>query len=170
MCATIRAPMGTPASIRVVIAAIFVSALSLIVLWRPTARVFRKLRTSPSDESRIAGCWIASLAALAIFANPPTRNESKLVFPLFLLISPFIGVQLVEMMGAAGGAGRKAILFWIAVLFLVPPVLTVRGFLLDRPSNPAEAKRANISSADREVLDLDHAKHIDKHGGNGKRR
>jgi hypothetical protein len=74
------------------------------------------------------------------------------------------------MMGAAGGAGRKAILFWIAVLFLVPPVLTVRGFLLDRPSNPAEAKRANISSADREVLDLDHAKHIDKHGGNEKRR
>jgi hypothetical protein len=38
---------------------------------------------------------------------------------------------------------------WTAILFLVPPVLTYRGFILDKPKDRAEKKRYYVTADDR---------------------
>ena len=128
-------------------------ALPLVLLWKPSFRAFRGLWAMEAEHVRIAAAWIASLAALCLFANLPTRNESKLLFPFFLLLSPFVAGRLVDATRAATGGRRAAIVAWAVVLFAVPFVLTIRGFALDRPTNPIEARRAAITGDDRALFD-----------------
>lgn len=128
-------------------------ALPLIPLWRPVTRVFRDLCRGADDGTRIAGAWIASLAALCLFANLPTRNESKLVFPFFLLLSPLVAARIVQTARGKSGRRRAAWTVWTSLLIAAPFVLTLRGFILDRPRTPAEARRGNVSGADRDLFD-----------------
>ena len=144
---------GAGGSLHVSLRNIVTIALPLIALWRPAARAFRDLWRGADDETRIAGAWIASLGALCLFADLPKRNESKFIFPFFLLLSPIVAVRLVDMMRRASGARRALIAAWTALLFAVPFVLTIRGFALDRPTNPIEARRANITTDDRALFD-----------------
>lgn len=126
--------------------------LPLAVLYCPAKRALREIFSLGSDRVRIAAAWIVTLAAICIFANLPTRNESKLIFPLFLLLSPPIARQVVETIRGAAGARRAALVAWTLLLFLVPPALTIRGFVLDRPQNPVEMRRANVTAEDRAVF------------------
>ncbi|RJR28589.1 MAG: hypothetical protein C4574_04585 [Candidatus Latescibacterota bacterium] len=128
-------------------------ALPLVLLWKISFRAFRDLWAMETEQVRIAAAWIASLAALCLFANLPTRNESKLLYPFFLLLSPFVAGRLFDAIRAATGGRRAVIVAWAVILFAVPFVLTIRGFALDRPTNPVEARRAAVTGDDQALFD-----------------
>jgi hypothetical protein len=125
----------------------------LIALFPFSKRALKKIFTTDNIEFKIAAAWIVSLVVISQFADLPGVSENKVVFPLFLLLSPFIAWQIVDSLRAQSGIRRVLLYIWIFILFLVPPVLTVRGFMLERPKVPEYIRRIHLSDGEREVFD-----------------
>ncbi len=132
---------------------IFTIVAPLLVLFYPARLALRHIFALKTDKLKTLGTWIVCLLIINIFIDLPTVNESKFVFPLFLLLGPLIAWQIIDWIKMSIGLKRVLLSIWIVVLFLVPPVLTFRGFILEKPRNGLEAKRYTITEEDREFFD-----------------
>lgn len=116
--------------------------------WRAIRRMF-----PPADAARgVAGQWIACILLLCLFVDLPSPNESKLIFPLFLLLGPLVFLEALDMAAEARPARRLLLAAWLALLFFVPPVMTYRGFIISPPITDNDKQRAALSARDRELL------------------
>ncbi len=127
--------------------------LPLLVLFVPARDAFRKLAGRRDYTSAVLACWAAVLLAAAVSINLPTVNDSKLIFPLFLLIGPPIYIEIAERVRNGSGAGRALLVSALAALFFLPLVLTVRGFLVERAGSELLAMRQNVTRGDTRFLD-----------------
>lgn len=133
---------------------LFTTVAPLVVLL-PFSWSAVKKTVSSSDriEYRVLTAWAASLFVLSIFADLPGINENKIVFPLLLLLALPISWEIVDRIANARGARRVLLYIWMVVLFLVPSVLTVRGFILERPEMPHLEKRIHVTDQEREIYE-----------------
>jgi hypothetical protein len=127
-------------------------AAPLVILFPFSRAAFRELRTSASGAHRLLGIWLAILVALSLFVNLPSPNESKLVFPVFLLLTPLVAWQIIEALYRARGARLIALSFVVVVLFAIPSVLTVRGCMMEKPVVPIEKRRMGVTPEEREIF------------------
>lgn len=116
-------------------------------------RAARKLAASKDERWRIAAAWIASLFVVAVFFNAGGMAEVKLAFFFLQLLLPFVAWELIDSLRRTTGKRKALLVAWIAFLFVVPTVLTVRGFLLDRPSNEDERHAYSLNDDDRALID-----------------
>lgn len=128
-------------------------ALPLLILYCPARRAFSKIFGSEWRRFEPFAFWAAALLALNILVDLPTRNESKLIFPLFILILPPIIWEAIDIISYSSGIKKGLLIAWTVLLFFVPPVLTVRGFLLDKPNKPIERGRFVVSKGERGVFE-----------------
>jgi hypothetical protein len=124
----------------------------LAVLFLPARRAIRDIFSFADGRRKILSLWLVSLFVLNAFVNLPTRNESKLVFPFFMLLCPPVAWAIIERLNAARGARLALKSLVVAVLFAVPPILTVRGFMLDKPANAVEERRDRVTPEDRDIF------------------
>ncbi|OQX85852.1 MAG: hypothetical protein B6D63_01310 [Candidatus Latescibacteria bacterium 4484_7] len=117
----------------------------LIILYCPARDALKKIFSKDLNRLLPFSVWIISILILNIFVNLPTVNDSKLIFPMFLLLLPPIVWEIIDRIGAAGGLKKTALILWTLIIFVIPPILTVRGFTLDRLEKPIESSRANLS-------------------------
>jgi hypothetical protein len=127
-------------------------AAPLVILYPFSRAAFRELRASKNDAHRILVPWLVALGAMNLLFNLPASNVSKLVFPVFLLLTPLVAWQIIEALHLARGARLAVLWVVVVILFVVPPVLTVRGFFLEKPIKPVEVKRMGVTPQDREVF------------------
>ncbi len=125
--------------------------LPLAVLFGPARRAFRDIFSMKNEAFTMLAAWVISLLACNIFINLAVRNESKFVFPIFYILFPPIVWKILDGIEAARGRRRMLLVAWTALLFVVPPALTYRGFLLDRPKIRVEERRYNASLDDRRL-------------------
>jgi hypothetical protein len=129
-------------------------AAPLCILFPFSRAAFRELRTSAGGAHRILAVWLAVLVALSLLVNLPSPNESKLVFPVFLLLTPLVAWQIIEALHRARGAKLIALSFVVVVLFAVPLVLAVRGCMMEKPANPIEKRRMGVTPEEREIFEV----------------
>ena len=120
----------------------------LLILFIPARDAFRKIFFGSDYQSRMLVCWIICLLMPNVFINIGTNGENRFVYFLFLLIGPPIFIQIGEKIKARTGARRNALIVAIAVLFLVPPILTFRGFIMEAPSKELGSRRSSITDED----------------------
>ncbi len=90
---------------------------------------------------------------LCLFVDLPSVNESKLVYPFFLVFGAIVLVEALRMTSEARRLKKSVLVIWLMILFIVPPVLTYRGFINARPRHPVDVRRHSLSSADMEVFE-----------------
>jgi hypothetical protein len=127
-------------------------AAPLLILYPFSRAAFRELRGLASGAHLVLATWLVALGGLNLILNLPASNVSKLVFPVFLLLTPLVAWQIIESLHQARGARLAKLWIIIVVLFVVPPVLTVRGFFLEKPINPIEVKRMSVTPQERELF------------------
>jgi len=132
---------------------IFTIALPLLVLFFPARAAFRELVGRRDYRSMVVICWVAVLIVISILIDLPTVNDSKLIFPLFLVIGPPIYIKIAGTIQKSTGWKRWLTAAAVALLFFVPPVMTVRGFLLQKPEGDLMRRRAEITAEDRRFFD-----------------
>ncbi len=113
----------------------------LIVLFSPVKSAFKKLFSRKDHVSRTLLYWIFCLLVMCVFINIGTVGEKKLVYFLFMISGPVIFIEIVEKIRATSGAKRVLLVAATGLLFIVPPVLTFRGFMMDRPADPMQSRR-----------------------------
>ena len=121
----------------------------LIILFFPARAALKKLLSGADYTSKAMIGWILSLLVLNVFVNVGPVGEKKFVYFLFLVIGPPIYIQIVEKIRAYSGGKRIMLIAAVIILFVVPPVLTFRGFMMARPSEEVEVRRYNITDGDR---------------------
>lgn len=109
--------------------------LPLLILYCPARRALKKLVSSRTGEHAAMFAWIIPLLMLNVFANLPTRNESKLIYPLFLLLGSIVSIEIVALIGESRGRKKPLLIAWTLLLFLVPSFLTFRGYLIAGPEH-----------------------------------
>ncbi|MCI0480684.1 MAG: hypothetical protein L0213_03745, partial [Candidatus Dadabacteria bacterium] len=131
--------------------------LPFLILISPIRGAFKKhfSRHAAPEYVFIAG-MIICLLILNIFIDLPSVNESKFIFPLFLLAGPPVFVEIAGRIRKSGGAKKRAMVILTLFLFLPAPVLTFRGFIIDRPADRTELKRVTVQPAEREAFEWLH--------------
>ncbi len=124
----------------------------LVVLLCPALHVIRKLARPKDRTAAELASWVLCLLILCLFVDLPSVNESKLIFPFFLVLGPLVSVEAVRLTGESHRLKKLFLAGCLIILFLVPPVLTYRGFVGSRPRHPVEVRRHSLSDAEREVL------------------
>jgi len=125
----------------------------LIVLICPAIYVLRNLaRPDDRNTAELASC-VLCLLALCLFVDLPSVNESKLVFPFFLVLGPLVSVEAIRMTKESRGLRKAVLAGWLIILFAVPPVLTYTGFIGGRPHDPVNIRRNSLSATDNEALE-----------------
>ncbi len=121
---------------------LFTILAPLLILFCPARDSFKKIfaRHGKPYHEVIAG-WAVCLLVLNLFVDLPSVNESKFIFPLFLLIGPPIFVEISKKISESSGARRRGLILLTIFLFAPAPILTFRGFLMNRPSSRIEAVR-----------------------------
>jgi hypothetical protein len=119
----------------------------LIILFPFARRALRQAIAIGDEKYKILGAWILALFAECILIDLPGVNESKLIFPLFALLIITIAPQLIDSAFDARTRGRTIAI--VAILFLVPPTLTIRGFILAKPVREEYVRRGSIDGEDR---------------------
>lgn len=132
---------------------IFCILFPLVILFPHARDAFKKLLSGTDYKSRILVCWIACLIFLSFFINIGTMGENKLVYLLFLIIGPPIYVQIADKIEMFSGLKRILPIAAVIVLFLVPPVLTFRGFMMETPKDEMWSRRYYITDEDRRIFD-----------------
>jgi hypothetical protein len=125
----------------------------LAILFFPARDAFRKLLSGKDHTSRMLVLWIVCLLILNIFVNIGIVGEKKFIYFLFLIIGPPICVQIVEKLEKYSGIKRILLVAAVVVLFLVPPVLTFRGFIIETPGTAMGKRRNNITDEDIRFFD-----------------
>jgi hypothetical protein len=131
----------------------FVSILTivfpLIILFYPARAALKKLFSGSDYISKTMIGWILCLIILSVFVNIGTVGEKKFIYFLFLVIGTPIYIQIVEKIRTYSGARKILLTAAILILFVVPPLLTFRGFMMDEPREKIDTRRYNISDEDR---------------------
>jgi len=125
----------------------------LVVLFPFVRGAWKRIAASREIECMVLGAWITSLLVVCAFLNLPGIAENKVIFPLFLLLLPLVAHEIVGAMGRGKGLRRALLAAWIAVLFIVPSALTVRGFVMERPNTPGFEKRIRVSADERAIFE-----------------
>ena len=132
----------------------FLSMLApCIALFPFSFRAVRNMVATAEERWRIISAWIASLFVVAVFFNAGGMAEVKLAFFFLQLLLPFVAWELIDSVRRSRGKRRSLLLAWICILFVVPTVLTVRGFLLDKPADASEEHMYALDQTDRELID-----------------
>lgn len=128
-------------------------AIPLIVLLPFSARALRTTFSGRREEYMTIGNWMAAFLLVGITVDIRGTQESFAIFPLFLLFIIPTAQQIVDSVENNRGVRRNMLVLWIAILFLVPPVLMVRGLMLDKPKTPHHIKRYRITDNERAIYD-----------------
>jgi hypothetical protein len=121
----------------------------LVILFPFALASIRKISSDFRGIRMTLGIWILTLIPFNIIIDLPGVNESKLIFPLFLLLVIPLSVELIDRFSDRRRRIRILSLSAAFVLFAVPSILTMRGFLLARPKTVEEARRNEISEEDK---------------------
>ncbi|MDD3643136.1 MAG: hypothetical protein PHQ19_06715, partial [Candidatus Krumholzibacteria bacterium] len=119
----------------------------LVLLAVPSWRAVRRLLAGRDPAAGMAGWWILCLLVPCLFVALPSVNSSKLVFPLFLAVGPLVFIEAVSL-ARSNRRRRWALVSWLILLYLPPPLITLGGFLASRPIGPDEQIRAGASRED----------------------
>ena len=114
-------------------------AAPLVILYPFSRAAFRELRAPESGAHRILAMWLVG-ARRDEPVHRPSR-EQRVEARVSRLSAPHAARRVADHRGAAPRAGGEARVrsgLVVVVLFAVPPVLTVRGFFLEKPVNPIE--------------------------------
>lgn len=125
---------------------------SVAVLMPFSARAIADTFSARDGRRTLLAAWLAVLALMAVAVDMPTVNESKLLFPLFLLLTPPVSLVVADRIAAVAGRRRIVLVVWIFLLFAVPAALTVRGFLIERPRSAVEDRRYRLTDDDRALF------------------
>jgi hypothetical protein len=128
-------------------------ALPLAILFVPARKAMREIFSLKTDALTLLAAWIVPLLACNLFINLAARNESKFIFPLFFILFPPIVWKILDGIEESKGPRRGLLIAWTAILFAVPPVLTYRGFILDRPQTRFEERRCSVTPDERRVYE-----------------
>lgn len=128
-------------------------AAPLLVLFPFTRAGLPRLVRDRPERGPLLLCWMIPLLALNAVVDLPGVNESKLVFPLFILLAVPVTGELARRLLDDPPRRRIGAAVAALLLFLFPAAMTVRGFLLARPTVPFEFHRAETSEAERDLLD-----------------
>ncbi len=132
---------------------IFTIIAPLIVLFCPARSALKRIFSFKDYRLKILGLWIICLILLNVFMDLPTVNESKLIFPLFMIMGFMIYLQIIERIEKASGGKRLLLLVFVFILFFIPPFMTFRGFILQKPDTRLYDKRYNLTGEDRRFFD-----------------
>lgn len=132
---------------------ILTMVLPLLVLYRPARKTFRRLIEERDHEAVTIFSLVAVLVPMAVLVDLPASNESKLIFPLFIIIGPLVFIEVTRSIVDSSGIRRILILLLVCALFLFPLVLTARGYILQRPSDDIQIRRSNITDKDKELFE-----------------
>lgn len=135
------------------ISSVITIILPLAVLFIPARRALREIFSMKTEAFAILAAWAVPLAACSVFVNLAVGNESKFIFPLFYILLPPIVWKTLDWIEGARGIRRRLLIGWIALLFVVPPVLTYRGFVLDKPKTIIEERRYFVTADDRHLYE-----------------
>ena len=127
--------------------------LPLLILFCPARRALGKIFSTSREEYIFLASWIVPLLALNLFANLPTGNEDKLIFPLFLLLGPVISIEITGILENSRGTRKKLLLAWTMILFLVPPLLTFYAFIDYSAEEAGIERRYHAYRSDRELFE-----------------
>ena len=127
--------------------------LPLLVLFFPARQAFRKILGGRDHASRMILMWIIALLIITIFINIGTVGEKKCVYFVLLILAPPVCVQVVESINRRIGFRRSLLIAAVMVLFIVPPVLTFRGFIMEKPSEGIGERRYLLAPEDRIFFD-----------------
>lgn len=125
----------------------------LVILLPFSRAAFKELRVSTSGVNRVLVLWLVVLLGLNVVFNLPTPNASKFVYPLFLFLTSIVAWQIIEALGRSRGARLAVLWIVVVVLFVMPSVLTVRGFFLERPINEVEKRRMSVQPDERNIFE-----------------
>jgi len=130
-------------------ASILTIAVPLMILFFPARAALKKLLSGSDYISKAMIGWILCLIILSIFINIGSVGEKKFIYFLFLIIGPPIYIQIVEKIRTYSGARKILLTVAVMILFVVPPLLTFRGFMMDEPREKIDTRRYNISDEDK---------------------
>jgi hypothetical protein len=100
------------------------------------------------SERAALGAWMIVLFFINICINLPGQAELKFALLFLAFLGLPTSIMLVDWLASAKRTRRAFALVWLTILFVVPMVLTGRGFLLDAPTTGA-LRNACAPSADR---------------------
>ncbi len=84
--------------------------------------------------------WICGMIVFSLFVHLPESNEHKFVWPIFATLAVLGGAWLWPAMEALRRrAGSLGLALVFLALFLVPPALWLRGYVLDPGAHASEA-------------------------------
>ncbi len=126
----------------------------LLILFYPMRDAVKKIFSGHHKRyHEVISSWVICLLALNVFVDLPSVNESKFIFPLFLLIGPPIFIEIARKIRENNGAKRRGLILLTLFLFLPAPILTFRGFLVNRPASPIEIRRFSVDNKDYPVFE-----------------
>ena len=123
--------------------------LPLLILYCPAKKAVVKIFRDEWRNFEPYVLWLIPLLVINIFVDLPTVNDSKFIFPLFIILLPPIVWEAIDIIRKSRKTRRILLIGWTFILFFTPPILTVRGFLMDRPVNPIEKRRFIVSNEER---------------------
>ncbi|MEO5988374.1 MAG: hypothetical protein ABIU54_14270 [Candidatus Eisenbacteria bacterium] len=83
--------------------------------------------------------WVAGMTLFAMIVHLPESNEHKFVWPILSVLAILGGASLWPAMDAVRRRTGPVVLgLGFAAVFLVPPALTLRGYVLDRGAGTSE--------------------------------
>jgi hypothetical protein len=88
-------------------------------------------------ELKVLSTWLISLFGINLLIKLPGENEAKFISLFFMLLVIPVSIVFIDWIASARGFRRIGGLVWISILFLVPTLLTARGFLLNKPESDA---------------------------------
>jgi hypothetical protein len=113
---------------------IFAPFVGLAFIVRP---LLKYLVHGAGLELKILSAWLIALFIINLCIKLPGQNETKFISLFFMLLIVPVSIVLIDWLAASSGVRRIGALAWITVLFLVPPLLTARGFFLEKPETDA---------------------------------
>lgn len=125
----------------------------LVILIPFSLRALRDIFAGEDGQHRLFRAWLVSFALVAVTMDLRGTLESMAVYPLFLLLVVPITLKIVDALRNAVGRRRMLLSLWIAVLFLVPAVLTVRGHMLEKPEIAHHVRRHRITDDERRIYE-----------------
>jgi hypothetical protein len=124
---------------------IFAPFVGLAFIVRP---LLKYLVHGAGLELKILSAWLIALFIINLCIKLPGQNETKFISLFFMLLIVPVSIVLIDWLAASSGVRRIGALVWIAVLFLVPPLLTARGFFMEKPETDA-MRSACVPGSDR---------------------
>jgi hypothetical protein len=122
--------------------------VGLFFIVRPLLRYAAR---AAGPQCTMLATWLIALLIISLCIRLPGQNQVKFISLFFMLLIVPVSIVLVEWLASSTGARRIGAATWLALLFLVPPLLTARGYLVEKPETEA-LKNAYAPSSGRMQL------------------